>query len=84
MNGTFTIIKEMATGMGYKLTTERYIDGRWVPGEIKKECNDLCKEIADPFSQPVVYMIYQKAVKQKRCPYKPGVRSISRKMLDFL
>lgn len=76
MNGTLKFIKDFGGIIRSELTTERFHNGQWIPGEFKGGQSDVCKQISDPLNQPAIYQIFHRGFKQKGCTFKAGVRSI--------
>lgn len=69
LNGTFKILNDIKSPFKVKITTERYIKGQWVKGELNRNIYDFCYSMKDRLD--IVYPL-TKHVKS-RCPVKAGV-----------
>lgn len=74
LNGFWTQLKEFGGEIAFNFTSEQFYRGKWTEGIFKFFTYDFCKYINNPMGQPIIYMAVQKALQQKRCPFKPGVR----------
>uniref|UniRef100_A0A336LL89 CSON010983 protein n=1 Tax=Culicoides sonorensis TaxID=179676 RepID=A0A336LL89_CULSO len=72
VNGTLKFLQEASGIISINFTTEHLKNGIWMPGDFHYYRADACAYINDPMGQPLIYMIVQKAMKQKRCPFKSG------------